>query len=522
MQTMFERGDDGTQRANRFKVLILVVAYEAEATLENVLARISPRVFEFETEVLVIDDSSRDRTFEVGLRSASRSANRITILYNSDNQGYGGNQKLGYAYALRHNFDFVVLLHGDGQYAPECIPALLEPLLNGQADAVLGSRMLIPGAARKGDMPLYKFVGNKILTFVQNYLLHSQLSEFHSGFRAYCVSALQRIPFQYNSNAFHFDTEIIIQLMRAGCRIVEVPIPTYYGDEICRVNGIRYAKDVILTTIASRLHLLNIFYDRKFDVEGLTNTSYNLKLGYRSSHTMALDVVQPGTRVLDIGCGPGSFAEYLVKKRCAVSGVDQFPPVKASAFEEFFLWKEGSSFPNLDLKAFDYVLLLDIIEHLQHPERFLDELRHAARSLRREPKFIVTTGNVAFGIVRLQMMLGNFNYGKRGILDRTHARLYTFRTLRSLFEQCGFRVESMAGVPAPFPEALGLNWLSRFFVWLNSALIRVVRGLFSYQIFMVVTPTPTVEALLDQSIAGSRKRASTFGHRIEYDFESLK
>ena len=93
----------------------------------------------------------------------------------------------------------------------------------------------------------------------------------------------------------------------------------------------------------------------------------------------------------------------------------------------------------LDLRDFDYVLLLDVIEHLKEPEKFLDGLRHAARSLRGEPRFIVTTGNVAFGIVRLQLLLGNFNYGKRGILDLTHTRLYTFRTLRLLFEQCGFR-----------------------------------------------------------------------------------
>ena len=163
METMLEHGDGVSQPASRLKVLIFVVAYEAEATLEKVLARIPPRVFEFETEVLVIDDSSRDRTFEVGLRSASRSAQRVTILYNSENQGYGGNQKLGYAYALRHNFDFVVLLHGDGQYAPECIPDLLQPLIDGRADAVLGSRMLPRGGALKGGMPLYKFLGNQIL-----------------------------------------------------------------------------------------------------------------------------------------------------------------------------------------------------------------------------------------------------------------------------------------------------------------------------------------------------------------------
>jgi SAM-dependent methyltransferase len=501
-------GERAAQRDGRLKVLIFVVAYEAEATLEKVVARIPPAVFELDTEILVIDDSSRDRTFEAGMRSASRSAHRITVLYNRRNQGYGGNQKLGYAYALRYGFDFVVLLHGDGQYAPECIPDLLQPLVDGRADAVFGSRMLPRGGARAGGMPLYKFVGNRILTRLQNLALGSRLSEFHSGFRAYRVATLGRVPFQHNADVFHFDTEIIIQLMMAGCRIEEVPIPTHYGGEICRVDGIRYAADVMLTTVASRLHRLGVLYDRKFDIEGPGRAPAPLKLGYRSSDTMALETVPAGARVLDVGCGGGALARELAGKRCRVVGVERCVPAEADAFEAVEVWEEDKPW-HLDVHDFDYVLLLDVIEHLKEPEQFLDALRRAARSVTGEPRFVVTTGNVAFVVVRLQMLLGNFNYGKRGILDLTHTRLYTFKTFRLLFEQLGFRVERVAGIPAPFPKALGTNRLSRLLVGINDALIRVARGLFSYQIFMVVTPTPTLEVLLDDSIASSREKAAT-------------
>jgi glycosyltransferase involved in cell wall biosynthesis len=497
------------------RVLVFVVAYEAQSTLSPVLERIPQEVFDrCDTEVLVIDDSSRDLTFEVGVRSALGSRHRITVLQNPTNQGYGGNQKLGYQYAIRNNFEFVVLLHADGQYAPECIPAMLDPLIADECDAVLGSRMLTRFGALKGGMPLYKFMGNKVLTRIQNYLLGTKLSEFHSGFRAYRVSSLGRLPFQYNSNDFHFDTEIIIQLLAGRHRIVEIPIPTYYGTEICRVNGLRYAKDVVSATIASRLHGMSLFYNRKFDIDPEGNTHYELKLGYPSSHTAALDAVAPGARVLDIGCGPGQFAALLRKKGAVVDGADQFVPADVSAFERFFLWREGDAVLPADLKDYDVVLLLDIIEHLRKPEAFLDQLRQSANAIDRRPEFVVTTGNAVFGIVRLQALLGQFNYGKRGILDLTHTRLYTFKTLARLFEQCGFVVEEVRGIPAPFPLATGSGRLGRLLVWLNGLLIHVSKGFFAYQIFLRAVPTATVDALLNHSIDSSATRATDVKRRL--------
>ena len=157
------------------------------------------------------------------------------------NLGYGGNQKFGYRWLAEHGCDIAVLLHGDGQYAPEVLPEILAPLVEGRADVVLGSRMLVPGGARGGGMPLYKYVGNKILTRFQNRVSGLVLSEWHSGYRAFSLDALARIPFEENSDGFDFDTEVLLQLLDSGARIVEVPIPTYYGDEICRVNGLAYA-----------------------------------------------------------------------------------------------------------------------------------------------------------------------------------------------------------------------------------------------------------------------------------------
>src|SRR5262249_23832133 len=140
------------------RLLVFVVAYNAERTLENVLFRIPDSLAEdYDVEILAIDDASADRTFEVGhqIKTGQSLYFPLRVLFNPINQGYGGNQKIGYHYALKNNFDFVALLHGDGQYAPEALPELLKPLADGAADAVLGSRMLTRGAALKGGMPVY-------------------------------------------------------------------------------------------------------------------------------------------------------------------------------------------------------------------------------------------------------------------------------------------------------------------------------------------------------------------------------
>lgn len=232
------------------RIGILVVAYNAESTLRDVLHRIPPQIRSKIEEIFVFDDASQDQTYEVGqVCQKDFEGTKLSIFRNPVNLMYGGNQRRGYQYAIQQNLDIVVLLHGDGQYAPEVMQDLLTPLEHGQADMVMGSRMMIEGAARKGNMPLYKYVGNRILTWLENRLLGTRLSEFHSGYRAYSVRALREIPLDKLTWNWHFDTQIIIEFIKRGFRISEVPIPTYYGDEICRVNGIPYAMNCVRETL---------------------------------------------------------------------------------------------------------------------------------------------------------------------------------------------------------------------------------------------------------------------------------
>jgi glycosyltransferase involved in cell wall biosynthesis len=232
------------------RIGILVVAYNAESTLRSVLHRITPAVRAKVEEVFVFDDASLDNTFEVGkVCQKNFEGAKLSIFRNPVNLMYGGNQRKGYQYAIERGLDIVVLLHGDGQYAPEVMQDLLSPLESGEAAMVMGSRMLIQGAARAGHMPMYKYYGNRILTWMENRLLGTRLSEFHSGYRAYSVHALRKIPLERLSWNWHFDTQIIIEFLKRGLRLAEVPIPTYYGDEICHVNGIPYAMHCVHETL---------------------------------------------------------------------------------------------------------------------------------------------------------------------------------------------------------------------------------------------------------------------------------
>ena len=159
------------------KIGILIVAYNAQDTLEKVLDRIPVDFIKQIDAILVCDDASTDDTHKVGLSYQSKSQLPLTIVRHEINLGYGGNQKTGYQWALENNLDLVVLLHDDGQYAPEYLPQMVEPIVSGRADVVFGSRMITQGGARQGGMPLYKFVGNKILTTLQNRLAKVSLTE---------------------------------------------------------------------------------------------------------------------------------------------------------------------------------------------------------------------------------------------------------------------------------------------------------------------------------------------------------
>jgi len=497
---------------SRPRLLVLIVAYHAETTIQQVLGRIPPGLLDaYDVEVLVIDDASSDRTFERGeaVRQANTLPFPLTVLANPVALGYGGNQKVGFRYAIEHAFDVVALVHGNGQYAPERLPDMVAPIAAGDAAAVLGSRMLSAPGARHTGMPLYKFLGNRLLTRMQNRLLRTAWSECHSGYRAYATAALRRIPFHLNTNDYHFDTEVLIQLHLSGQTLTEVPIPVYDGTELSGLAGVRYAWNVTKACVKARAADMSLWFDRRFDCQPsyASNVHYKPRLGFESTHELALARVPPGSRVVDLGCAGGYLGHLLHERGCHVTGVDSLPLADDCVLDSFQLYDlNRSPFP-VALEGVNVALMLDAIEHLASPERFLDGFREAAE---RHPDmtFVVSTGNVGFFVVRLMLLLGQFNYGKRGILDLTHTRLYTFGSFRRLLEQSGFDVVEMRGVPAPFPLALGSQGLARLLLALNRAMIAVSRSLFAFQIFAVARPRPGLAYLLDRARREAGARAA--------------
>ena len=230
------------------KIVIVMPAYNAARTIEETFRAIPAGYFD---EIVVVDDHSGDDTV------ARARALNLKAIRHPHNVGYGGNQKTCYMEALRDGATIVVMLHPDGQYDPAIIPEMIRPIREGRADMVLGSRMLVPGGARRGGMPLWKRIANRFLTTAENLAMGRRFSECHTGYRAYSRRFLETVPFLRNSNGFVFDTEVIFQAVHFGLPVVEVPVASRYFDDASSVGfgqGVVYGLGTLWTAARFLLH----------------------------------------------------------------------------------------------------------------------------------------------------------------------------------------------------------------------------------------------------------------------------
>lgn len=228
------------------KLVVVMPAYNAQATLERTWRELPDG---FVDEVIVVDDASRDETVTAAERLG------LKVIRHPKNRGYGGNQKTCYREALAAGAEVVVMLHPDYQYTPQLVPAMASMIATGVYDVVLGSRIL-GGKARRGGMPLYKYISNRFLTLLQNLLISAKLSEYHTGYRAFSREVLERLPLEENEDDFAFDNEMIAQAHYFGFRIGELSCPTRYAPESSSISfarSVRYGIGVVRTSIFFRL-----------------------------------------------------------------------------------------------------------------------------------------------------------------------------------------------------------------------------------------------------------------------------
>ena len=230
------------------KIVIVMPAYNAARTIEETFRAIPEGYYD---EIVVVDDHSRDDTV------ALARALHLKAIRHPHNVGYGGNQKTCYMEALRDGASIIVMLHPDGQYDPAIIPEMIRPIREGRADMVLGSRMMVAGAAKRGGMPLWKRIANRFLTTLENLAMGQRFTECHTGYRAYSRRFLETVPFLRNSNGFVFDTEVIFQAVHFGLPVVEVPVASRYFADASSVGfnqGVVYGLGTLWTAARFLLH----------------------------------------------------------------------------------------------------------------------------------------------------------------------------------------------------------------------------------------------------------------------------
>jgi 2-polyprenyl-3-methyl-5-hydroxy-6-metoxy-1,4-benzoquinol methylase len=382
----------------------------------------------------------------------------------------GALRKAAFRYFIDRGFDVLAILRADGRHPPELLANLYRPVVADQADAVFGS----PNGNHGGP-----------LNELEKMMFGLHLSNFHCGYRAYSLAALRAIQWERLSDGETFDLELVLKLRHQNFRIRELPIP---GDCGSRTPFLRTLRQSIATVYRYRQTRRSLKRYPEFEEYFV---HYPVKESKRSSHAYAESLVGTGHDVLDIGCGEGILAAALSKNGNRVTGADILPrAANESVLEQYFSvdLNEGIA-PMVEAlhgKNFDRVLLLDVVEHLVRPEPLLRQIR---RVLKPDGRLILSVPNIANLTIRMSLLFGRFDYTERGILDKTHVRFFTRKTIRRMLRENGYDIVEERETVMPVELFFGLpavNPLMRFANEVLGGLTRVMPGVFGYQIMMVL------------------------------------
>ena len=389
--------------------------------------------------------------------------------------------KVIFEYARAKAYDFVVMVTiSQYNYLKLSLPKILIPIEQKIAYITVGDKIPV-------TIGLVNFIQRKV--FKKKLNLFPQLCIYNTEY-------LARIPYLFNSDDETFINEVAIQIVLSDFEYLEiqsdVPIAITYQAKL-KIVGV---------LLRAYLHTIGIFYLDKFDIVK-DNLQYSLKLGYASSHSYAIDAVATGAKVIDIGAGPYGIGHELKRKNCSVVTVDQFDIPEEFKLDHHIIADLNKEF-SVATQEYDCILFLDILEHIVNPEQFMFQLSKAMGH--KKQKVILTTANITFFPLRIMLVLGYFNYGKSGILDKTHTRLFTFSTFKKLITDTGLKITKVKGIPAPYPKAIGDNFFSRLLLGINMAGIKVWRNMFSYQIYIEAESTPSVLYIVQEILMNETKK----------------
>ena len=436
-------------------------------------------------EVVVVDDDSPAAAAQAVRHWAEQARrDRFKLLRSDASLGYGGRRKLACRLALDGGFDHILIVPASGVHHPEAISQLHAQILRGEAD------LLVAPSAALGFLA-------RLLDRFQRRITRIPAAGQAGGLRAVSAALLKRIPFEVADNGRIFDTQMLLQAVYAGAAVaLAAPAPPSPNKP---ARSARDAFASLLAAVQFKFHQMGMVCALTY--RHLEPFRYRDKAAMLySSHAMALDLVRarrPRT-LLDIGCGPGHIASRCRDLGAVVTGVDAFLPHPGTMDHFHRTDLESEPLP-VNPFDFDMVLLMDVIEHFEDPERFLLDLRGKShRPGHPPPVIVISTPNIAFFSIRLNLLMGRFNYAERGILDVSHKRLFTRSSLLSAIRVCGYTVESIKPVPAPF-EAVIPNRLGTLLARVAAALAWLMPGLFAFQFLVVCRPLPSVASLLAQA-----------------------
>ncbi|MEE8170837.1 MAG: methyltransferase domain-containing protein [Phycisphaerae bacterium] len=417
---------------------------------------------------------------------------------------YGLRQKLILEHAVRDGYACVLCVPpGPAIDVSQAMPLLL-PIYQRRADLVIGSRIGRHQRHEPRDpMGRARRFVHALATYAYNSITGDRRADVHATCRAIRVAALRDVPFRDNSDDEGFDIELLLQFRARGLRVIDVAALAPRGMPVGVRSAIRRACSGLTAPIRVMLHQKGFLYHPRFDSG---RSPYRYRSDRFSVHQRVIESVPRGSTVLDLGCGAGHVARALRERDCFVVGVDQIErdDVRANtdAYHAIDLDRLDPAAASLDLHRFDVVLALDVIEHLADPEAFLRTLRV---HLRPGCTVILSTANVAYWSMRLMLALGQFNYGRRGILDVTHKRLFTKATFVRTCRAMGFDVLQRIGVPPPVTDVIH-GAIGRGLMALHARLSRAWVSAFGFQMILHLRPRPTVERLWEQYAGGPPRR----------------